>query len=73
MKGLATEALDGSVLPGVASSWTVNEAGTEYTFRLRPMQSGRTAHQSALKTLSRPGGELLIENARRQWRIPFDQ
>jgi ABC-type oligopeptide transport system substrate-binding subunit len=34
-EGLATEAPDGTVLPGVASSWTVNEAGTQYTFRLR--------------------------------------
>jgi oligopeptide transport system substrate-binding protein len=34
-EGLATEAPDGTVLPGVASSWTVNESGTQYVFKLR--------------------------------------
>jgi oligopeptide transport system substrate-binding protein len=35
-EGLTTEAPDGAVVPGVASSWTVNASGTEYTFQLRP-------------------------------------
>jgi len=35
-EGLATESRDGSVVPGVASSWTVDSAGTQYTFQLRP-------------------------------------
>jgi oligopeptide transport system substrate-binding protein len=34
-EGLATESADGQILPGVASSWTVDPAGTEYTFSLR--------------------------------------
>ena len=34
-EGLASEAPDGTVLPGVASTWTVNAAGTQYTFQLR--------------------------------------
>jgi oligopeptide transport system substrate-binding protein len=34
-EGLATELPDGTVVPGVASSWTVNESGTRYTFQLR--------------------------------------
>ncbi len=35
-EGLATESPDGAVLPGVASSWTVDSSGTRYTFQLRP-------------------------------------
>lgn len=34
-EGLATETPDGKVVPGVASSWTVNAPGTQYTFHLR--------------------------------------
>jgi oligopeptide transport system substrate-binding protein len=34
-EGLATELPDGTVVPGVASSWTVNAAGTRYSFQLR--------------------------------------
>jgi len=34
-EGLASEAPDGTVLPGVASSWVVNAAGTQYRFTLR--------------------------------------
>lgn len=35
-EGLTTEAPDGAVVPGVASSWTVSASGTQYTFQLRP-------------------------------------
>jgi ABC-type oligopeptide transport system substrate-binding subunit len=35
-EGLATEAADGTVIPGVATSWTVNPSGTQYIFQLRP-------------------------------------
>jgi oligopeptide transport system substrate-binding protein len=35
-EGLATELPDGTVVPGVASSWTVDASGTRYTFQLRP-------------------------------------
>jgi len=35
-EGLTTEAANGAVVPGVASSWTVNASGTQYTFQLRP-------------------------------------
>jgi oligopeptide transport system substrate-binding protein len=34
-EGLTTEAPSGDVVPGVASSWTVDPSGTEYTFQLR--------------------------------------
>jgi oligopeptide transport system substrate-binding protein len=34
-EGLTVEAASGEVLPGVASSWSVDSTGTEYTFRLR--------------------------------------
>ena len=34
-EGLTIESATGQVLPGVASSWSTNETGTEYTFRLR--------------------------------------
>src|SRR3984957_8139005 len=34
-EGLATELPDGTVVPGVASSWTVSASGTRYTFQLR--------------------------------------
>jgi ABC-type oligopeptide transport system substrate-binding subunit len=35
-EGLTTESPTGEVLPGVASSWTVDASGTKYTFTLRP-------------------------------------
>jgi oligopeptide transport system substrate-binding protein len=35
-EGLTSESPDGTVVPGVASSWTVNKAGTQYVFHLRP-------------------------------------
>jgi oligopeptide transport system substrate-binding protein len=35
-EGLTTESPAGAVIPGVASSWTVNATGTQYTFQLRP-------------------------------------
>lgn len=35
-EGLTTESAEGSVIPGVAFSWTVNSSGTEYKFKLRP-------------------------------------
>jgi oligopeptide transport system substrate-binding protein len=35
-EGLASESPDGTVVPGVASSWTVDSSGTKYTFKLRP-------------------------------------
>jgi oligopeptide transport system substrate-binding protein len=34
-EGLASETPDGAVVPGVATSWTVDATGTEYTFNLR--------------------------------------
>ena len=34
-EGLVTESSDGQILPGVASSWSVDQTGTEYTFNLR--------------------------------------
>jgi oligopeptide transport system substrate-binding protein len=34
-EGLTTESPGGEVVPGVASSWSVDEAGTQYTFHLR--------------------------------------
>src|ERR1700734_2833150 len=34
-EGLTVESGKGDVLPGVASSWTVDNSGTEYTFHLR--------------------------------------
>jgi oligopeptide transport system substrate-binding protein len=34
-EGLTIESATGQVLPGVASSWSVDQTGTEYTFRLR--------------------------------------
>ncbi|HEY2779713.1 MAG TPA: peptide ABC transporter substrate-binding protein [Steroidobacteraceae bacterium] len=34
-EGLTIESASGQVLPGVASSWSVDDSGTEYTFRLR--------------------------------------
>ena len=34
-EGLVAEAADGSVIPGVAESWTLSEDGKTYTFRLR--------------------------------------
>ena len=33
--GLATEAADGSVIPGAAERWQVSDDGTVYTFTLR--------------------------------------
>src|SRR5271170_5130010 len=34
-EGLTVESPSGDVLPGVASSWTVDATGTKYTFNLR--------------------------------------
>ena len=35
-EGLTAEDAQGRIGPGVASSWTINKAGTVYTFKLRP-------------------------------------
>jgi oligopeptide transport system substrate-binding protein len=35
-EGLTAESPTGAAVPAVASSWTVDPAGTEYTFHLRP-------------------------------------
>ncbi len=35
-EGLATERPDGTIVPGAASSWTVDERGLAWTFHLRP-------------------------------------
>ncbi len=35
-EGLTSETPTGEVIPGVASSWTVEANGTQYTFQLRP-------------------------------------
>lgn len=35
-EGLTTESAAGEIVPGVASSWTVDSTGTKYTFHLRP-------------------------------------
>lgn len=35
-EGLTSESPAGDVVPGVASSWTVDATGTQYTFQLRP-------------------------------------
>jgi oligopeptide transport system substrate-binding protein len=35
-EGLTTESPSGDVIPGVASSWTVDAEGTKYIFQLRP-------------------------------------
>jgi oligopeptide transport system substrate-binding protein len=35
-EGLTSETPTGEVIPGVASSWTVDANGTQYTFQLRP-------------------------------------
>jgi oligopeptide transport system substrate-binding protein len=34
-EGLTTESPNGEVVPGVASSWSVDQSGTKYTFHLR--------------------------------------
>src|SRR5277367_4504200 len=34
-EGLTAESSSGEVVPGVASSWSVDETGTQYTFYLR--------------------------------------
>lgn len=34
-EGLTIESANGQIVPGVASSWTIDPSGTEYTFRLR--------------------------------------
>ncbi len=34
-EGLTTESPNGDIVPGVASSWTVDESGRQYTFQLR--------------------------------------
>ncbi len=35
-EGLTSEAPNGDIIPGVASSWTISEDGLTYTFTLRP-------------------------------------
>src|ERR1700694_4520639 len=35
-EGLTAESPTGSAIPAVASSWSVNVSGTQYTFHLRP-------------------------------------
>src|SRR3984893_5066847 len=35
-EGLTAESPTGAAVPAVAASWTVDPAGTEYTFHLRP-------------------------------------
>ena len=35
-EGLTSESPSGEVVPGVASSWTVDSTGTQYSFNLRP-------------------------------------
>jgi oligopeptide transport system substrate-binding protein len=35
-EGLTAESPTGAAIPGVASSWTIDPAGTRYTFHLRP-------------------------------------
>jgi oligopeptide transport system substrate-binding protein len=35
-EGLTMESADGTVVPGVAMSWTVDSGGTKYVFHLRP-------------------------------------
>jgi oligopeptide transport system substrate-binding protein len=35
-EGLTSESPSGDVIPGVASSWSVDASGRQYTFRLRP-------------------------------------
>ncbi len=35
-EGLTAEDAEGRIIPGVASSWTINKSGTIYTFKLRP-------------------------------------
>lgn len=35
-EGLTSESEDGSVIPGVASSWAIDSTGTQYTFEIRP-------------------------------------
>ena len=34
-EGLTMESADGTVVPGVAKSWTVDSGGTKYVFHLR--------------------------------------
>ncbi|MDG1462662.1 MAG: peptide ABC transporter substrate-binding protein [Gammaproteobacteria bacterium] len=34
-EGLTIEAPDGAIIPGVAESWSVDDSGTRYTFRIR--------------------------------------
>ena len=41
-EGLATETPDGTVVPGVAASWTVDASGTQYTFHFARMRGGQT-------------------------------
>jgi oligopeptide transport system substrate-binding protein len=35
-EGLTSESPSGEIIPGVASGWTVDASGTQYTFQLRP-------------------------------------
>jgi oligopeptide transport system substrate-binding protein len=52
-EGLTAESPEGNVLPAAAASWTVNAAGTEYTFHIRsdarwsngkPVRAGEFVH-----------------------------
>ncbi len=52
-EGLTSESPTGDVLPGVASSWVVDETGTQYTFQLRSMLAGPTAKTFAPKNCYR--------------------
>jgi hypothetical protein len=51
--------------------WMQQGLSTRSTFG--PKQSGRTARVFVLSTLSKRGGELLIQNERRPSQIRFDQ
>ncbi len=46
-EGLTRFASDGSIIPGLASDWTISDDGTQYTFNLRP---GVTFHDGAAMT-----------------------
>jgi oligopeptide transport system substrate-binding protein len=61
-EGLTTEAPSGDVVPGVASSWTVDPSGTEYTFQLR--SDARWSNGQSVKAPQ----FLLERNRRRIWR-----
>jgi len=44
-EGLTSEAPDGTVVPGVAVSWTANASGTQYAFNLRRDAKWSNGHQ----------------------------